>query len=365
MLISALCLTGCGGTGTRASSSAKSTAAVSSSEAHGTPYSEPNNEATAEKAYVNGDNVKFRIGPGTDKDVIETLKKGTVVGVIAKDKDAEGWSEIKYNGTRGYISSQFLSSYEPEPDGPSVEDPTKNPSSSAAASSATPSSSARQPSSSSQSGGSTGGGRIVCIDPGHQAKGDSTPEPIGPGASETKARVTGGTSGVATGLPEYKLTLQVSLKLQAELSARGYTVIMTRSSDNVNISNSERAAIANNAGAGAFIRIHANGSTNQSAHGALTMCQTASNPYNGSLHGKSYELSKAVLSGLVSATGCASQGVSLVDNMSGINWAKVPVTIVEMGYMSNPTEDRNMADPSYQSKIVAGIANGIDAYFGR
>ena len=205
---------------------------------------------------------------------------------------------------------------------------------------------------------------VVVIDPGHQGRGDSSTEPNGPGSSTMKARVAGGTYGTTTGVYEYQLTLVISQQLQTELENRGYTVYMTRTSHDVNISNMERAQYATSVGGEIAVRIHANGVDNASVSGAMALAPSSANPYIAYLADSSWNLSKCILDSYCGATGMRNQGVSTSDTMTGINWSTVPVTILEMGYMTNPTDDVNMEDPAYQARMVQGIADGIDAYFG-
>lgn len=281
--------------------------------------------------------VNVRTEPSTESEVFKKLSAGAELTRKANDGS---WSQVELDEGSYYIASEYLTTEKP-----------KEPA-------------AYSTNTSAGTGIISGsGGHIVCIDAGHQRYGDSAQEPVAPGASETKARVTGGTSGATTGLTEYDLNLQVSLRLRDELVARGYTVVMTRETNDVNISNSERAAIATNAGAEIFVRIHANGSTDSSVNGAMTICPTASNPYVSGLYSQSRSLSDRVLDGLCGATGANKQYVWETDTMSGINWSTMPVTIVEMGFMTNPTEEANLASDSYQSQIAQGIANGIDTYF--
>ena len=204
---------------------------------------------------------------------------------------------------------------------------------------------------------------VIVIDPGHQLRGDSNKEPNGPNSASMKARVTSGTTGVATGVAEYILNLDISLKLKTELENRGYVVHMTRSTHDVNISNKERAEYANSVNADIAVRIHANGGE-ASVHGAETYGPSASNPYVSHLSNASMNLSRHIIDAYCAATGFRNRGARTSDIMTGINWSSVPVTIVELGYMSNAEEDRAMQDETMQNNMVQGIANGIDAYFG-
>lgn len=209
-------------------------------------------------------------------------------------------------------------------------------------------------------------GFSVCIDAGHQGSwvDMSALEPNAPGSSEMKARCTTGTQGIYTGVPEYQLNLDISLKLKAELEKRGYRVVMTREDNDTAISNSERAILASDSGCDISVRIHANGSDDHSVSGALAMVMSPDNPYVSDLFPDSQKLAQCILSSYCAQTGFANLGIQFVDNMTGINWCTVPVMILEMGFMSNEHDDYAMQDPETQMDMVTGIAKGIDSYFG-
>lgn len=207
-------------------------------------------------------------------------------------------------------------------------------------------------------------GRIVCIDPGHQDHGMSETEPNGPGSSVMKAKLTSGTSGSASGKDEYEVNLEVSLRLRDELEKRGYTVVMTRETNDVEISNAERAQIASAAGADIFIRIHCNSSSDSSVRGVLAYVPTAGNPFlSADVIERSRRLGQILVDSQCAVTGQESRGLLEGDDMTGINWATMPVTIIEMGFMSNPDEDLFLASQEGQNLIMIGLANGVDSYF--
>lgn len=202
----------------------------------------------------------------------------------------------------------------------------------------------------------------IAIDPGHQKEQMSEQEPIGPGASETKPKVSSGTEGCTTGIPEYQVNLEISMRLKKVLVSRGYEVYMIRESNDVRLSNRERAEMANKSGSEIFLRIHCNSDENSSVHGALTMCPTGANSYCTEIIDDSQNLAKTIETSLCRETGAQNRGIIQTDQMSGINWCKIPVTIIETGFMSNPEEDRKLSDEAYQDQLAEGIADGVDIY---
>ena len=205
---------------------------------------------------------------------------------------------------------------------------------------------------------------VVCIDPGHQAHSDTKKEPVGPGSSETKARVAGGATGVTTRIPEYEIALQISTNLKRRLEAAGVKVVMTRTTNDVSISNAERAQIANAAKADLFVRIHGNGSPESSAAGISTL-YPGSTPWTKPISERSRQAADIIQRSTLTATGAPNDGVTARTDLAGFNWATVPSVLVECGYLSNPVEDKLLSSPQYQDKVAMGIAAGVLRYLGR
>ena len=200
----------------------------------------------------------------------------------------------------------------------------------------------------------------IGIDPGHQAHGNSEKETIAPNSSKTKAKVTGGTSGVATGVPEYVTVLEIAFKLRDELESLGAEVYMTRETHDVNISNQERAKMMNELGVDLVLRIHCDGAENRSANGVALYC-TATGP----VAQESGRAAECILPQVAAATGAKARGVTRNDNYTGQNWSTVPVVMVECGFMSNPDEDVKLNDPAYQQLLAEGMTEGICDFMGR
>ena len=206
---------------------------------------------------------------------------------------------------------------------------------------------------------------LICIDPGHQEKPDYRMEKVSPFTSAEKYRVAPGTRGVATGKSEYVLNLEVGLLLKEALESSGYQVLMTRETNSVNISNQERAELANEREADIVLRLHADASGSSSRSGISILAPAKTGNYQSEIFAESELLAFLVLDSMLEATGANPLGVVYRSDLTGFNWSKVPVVLIELGFMTNSTEDVLLSEPSYQQKLVEGMHKGIDAYFGK
>ncbi len=198
----------------------------------------------------------------------------------------------------------------------------------------------------------------IGIDPGHQRKGDPSQEATAPGSGVTKAKVTTGTVGVSSGIPEYVTNLEISLMLRDKLVAEGATVYMTRETHDVNISNQQRTAMMNGYGVDLMLRVHCDGAADSSARG-IGLYVSRSN----SIAQQSFSYAQIMLPLIVKYTGAANRGIIQNDNYTGQNWAQVPCMMIECGFLSNPEDDRLLNSAEYQEKLTDGIIEGIAACF--
>lgn len=176
---------------------------------------------------------------------------------------------------------------------------------------------------------------LVVIDPGHG----------------------GGDEGCArAGVEEKEINLQIGLALRDRLLQMGYEVLMTREED-TEISLEERVAIANEAGADAYVSIHQNAWEDSGVSGIETW-------YNVSGENRdSRRLARLVHGNVLSASGEKDRALHEDETLYVIRETDMSSCLVETGFLSNAKDRDALCDPQYQGKIADGIADGIDLYF--
>ncbi|PGW43997.1 N-acetylmuramoyl-L-alanine amidase [Bacillus thuringiensis] len=203
---------------------------------------------------------------------------------------------------------------------------------------------------------------LVVIDPGHQQKANLNLEPIGPGTTTQKYKVTDGTTGVVTKKREAVLVLEMAFLLKEKLEAKGIQVLMTRISQDVDISNKERATFANNHKANLFLRLHADGSENPNQSGFAVLTPAEGSPYTKEIYAESLQISQTIVNKMRENQQVKVNGIKFRDDLSGFNWSKVPGVLLELGFMSNYEEDKKLSDPQYVNSLLQSVTDSVDAY---
>jgi N-acetylmuramoyl-L-alanine amidase len=207
---------------------------------------------------------------------------------------------------------------------------------------------------------------VVVIDPGHDLRANPQTEPIGPGSATRKIKDGGGTRGIVSGTTEAQLNLAISLRVRALLERAGVRVVMTRSrTAGTSIGNVARAGIANRARAALFLRIHADGSTSATARGSHTLYPSLRAGWTDDIYGQSRVAARIVQAQLVRALGFPDRGLQERSDLTGFNWADIPTILVEVGFMTNPTEDRALATAAYRGRAARGMCRGVLRYLHR
>jgi N-acetylmuramoyl-L-alanine amidase len=199
---------------------------------------------------------------------------------------------------------------------------------------------------------------LICLDPGH-----GTPpaigrerEPIGPGSRVTKIKDGGGAVG------EAELVLSIARRTRSLLLRRGYRVAMTRTGRTFRGGNVERAELCNRRRAALMLRIHADGSSDSSRRGISMLTPARRRGWTDDVYGRSRRAASALQRELVRATGAPDLGVVERSDLTGFNWADVPVVLAETGFLSNPTERGLLRSNGYQWRVARGLAAGVAAF---
>jgi N-acetylmuramoyl-L-alanine amidase len=202
--------------------------------------------------------------------------------------------------------------------------------------------------------------KIVVIDPGHANRANLDKEANAPGSRVMKIKDGGGAVGVVTRTPEYVISMEVSVRLRKLLEEKGFKVIMTKTEHSQSLGNIERAKIGNEAKADLVVRVHCDSNNNSSAKGASMLVPQPINSNTKLIYEESRRCGQIVLDTLTIQVGMKSRGLIFSGDITGFNWSEVPVILIEMGFLSNPEEDKLLSSAAYQDRLAKGLADGIE-----
>lgn len=276
--------------------------------------------------------VNVRVTPSKDADIYRLLEEGTI---LERNGYNDEWSRIVLDNTNFYVATAYVTESAPpegvEIEGEDIEAPPTV--------------------------------KSVIIDPANQASDNVAKEQVGPGSEITKQGASTGNVGVSYGTKEYELNLLYAKRLKAELESRGYDVMLTRDTNNVDITNKARAELANDSGATVLIRIQMNYSINDDMTGVMALTMSDNSAYNNYLYAASNELATRILQGITEDIETTNHGIYESEDMTLINWSKIPVAVISLGFLSNSAEEANLVSEGYQATMIQAIADGIDYYF--
>ncbi|MGM9987325.1 MAG: N-acetylmuramoyl-L-alanine amidase, partial [Bacillaceae bacterium] len=267
--------------------------------------STPPSSSTSKTYVVTVNSLNVRSGPSDTYSIIGSYKLNQQ---IQSSRLVDGWLEVNYNGKKGYVSSQYVK----EKDDVTIEGTLKN--------------------------------RVIVLDPGHGGH--------DPGAVNHN------------GVLEKNITLNVARFAEPLLEKLGANVILTRTSDTY-LTLSERTRIAEDIEADAFLSIHANSSTSDSANGLETWYYSSGRAVMAASErdAKSKILAQMVQEELVAELGLTDRGIKEGSFYVIANTRSMPSALTELGFVSNPKESLFIDDTAVQKRMAQAITRGFIRFF--
>lgn len=331
----------------------------------------------ADTVYVNASSLNLRSGPSTESEILTVLPRGAK---LERESNENGWSTVSVNGSKGYVSSEYLTTTVPAASGSDSQTPAESPyvdrTWDVALDSGYPYAGFAKITSGKaiyyHNGSEKRNGKVVCVNAGHGTKGgssvktlchpDGTPKVTGGTTSAGATSAVAVSSGMSfvDGTAESKVTLALAKILRDKLLAAGYDVLMIREGADVQLDNVARTVIANN-NADCHIALHWD--STERDKGAFYMSVPSNKTYRAmepvASHWQSHHaLGEALITGLRNAGVKIFSSGNMEMDLTQTSYSTIPSIDIELGDKTS-----NHSNAALE-KLGDGLLAGINQYFG-